>query len=281
MNLTRTLLVCVAIISLLTIGVLAEESEHRPLSESEVVGISLASGGIYGLGRLARAIDTTRTPLIKGALPLEEGLHRLLGGEYRPGQSNFLDHSKGSAATPITSCAILLVADLAYPVDDNRERPLQDLFLMSTGLLATKGVTDLAKGIVSRPRPYLTVPPAELRLERGFREDRSSFCSGHASSAFFSATFLNLRLRSIMRAEMSSDDFDSWGWLSPTVTFGWASFVGLSRVQAYKHYLSDILAGALVGYLTAEIFYSLGNRAAKSSGTNSRTPMMIRFSFAL
>ena len=245
------------------------------LSAGEVAAITAASGAAWWLSDRIMRYDTLRAPLIKGPLPLETAVQRFFGGQYKPGKRNFLDDHLGSAMTPIATGTMLTAANLAWPRDDRSKETLQDLFLFATGLAATKGITGLAKGIVSRPRPYRTVPPAGVREKNGFSTDRASFFSGHTSSAFFSAAYLNLRLRSIMRAEQSPDEYDDCRWAPPTVLFSWASFVGLSRIHAYKHYLSDVIFGALAGYLMAELFYSLGDDGEVPASTAGVTQNLL------
>lgn len=234
------------------------------LSTGEVAAITAGSGGVFWLGQQIIHGDNTRTPLLKGPLPLEASIQRFFGGRYEQGKRNFLDDSKGSVLTPLTTGSMLMAANLAWPESDRGKATLQDMFLFISGLAATKGVTDMAKGLTNRPRPYMTLVPNDKGERRGLPFDRSSFFSGHTSSTFFSAAYLNLRLRSIMRAEMTRDEYRRWRWAPPTVLFSWSSFVGLSRVHAYRHYLSDVLIGALAGYLIAELFSSFGENSSIS-----------------
>lgn len=249
------------------------------LSTNEVIEISGFAAGTALLGQYACDLDSTRTPLLKGPLPLESTIQRFLGGEYNPGQRNFLDNQFGQIITPVVTGTLLLTMNLIRPQADKGKKSAQDLFLFTSGLLTTKGITDIAKGIVSRPRPYITMVPAHRRSPNGFRIDRSSFISGHTSGAFFSAAYLNLRLRAVMRSDMSSDEYLRWHWVSPTVLFGWASFVGLSRIHAYKHYFSDILIGALVGYLVAELFFSFGENNDMIIPKSDESAMILRLNF--
>jgi membrane-associated phospholipid phosphatase len=117
--------------------------------------------------------------------------------------------------------------------------------------------------------------------EGEWRHHRQSFFSGHTSSSFFAAAYLNLRMRTIMRAELSPMDYRSWRWAPPTLLFGWSSFVGLSRIHAYRHYLSDVLAGALVGTIMAELFFALNDSPSISDddGNASSTPMLLRMRY--
>ncbi len=252
------------------------------LDADEIVLISLGSAGTSFAGMLVKDIDTSRAPWIHGPLPLERRLQRLLGGKCYEGKTNFLDNPLGSAATPVAAGALMLAADISWPQGDRTKTSLQDLFLYSTGLLATEGLTDFSKGLFARERPLpcLHADIAALRDEVDFSYDRQSFFSGHTSSAFFSAAFVNKRLRSIMRSELSPDEYRDWRWVSPVIMYGWASFVGWSRIHAYKHYVSDVLAGALAGYLLAELFYSFGDEVYQSEGESSTVfSLSITFSF--
>jgi len=65
-----------------------------------------------------------------------------------------------------------------------------------------------------------------------------SFPSGHATSAFAGAAFLQRR----------------YGWALGIPAYGLASFVAYSRVEAKQHYTSDVVAGAAIGIATNLVF---------------------------
>ncbi len=255
----------------------------RYISAKETAAISAATALIFTVGHFVKKIDSTRSPLIHGPLPLEKSLQHALGGDYHPGKRNFLDSDRASAYTPAAFGILLIAADLRWPQGDRMKTTLQDGFLFTAGLLATKGITDLAKGITARPRPKIALESDSQtqNAAAGYADNHHSFFSGHASSAFFAATYLNKRLRSIMRAKLSAHDYRKWRWLPPAALFGWSTYVGWSRIQAYEHYVSDVIVGAAAGYFTAELFYSfagiphLGARIAADGATE----ILISFSF--
>jgi len=89
----------------------------------------------------------------------------------------------------------------------------------------------LLKNIVARPRPYHAVPGL---FPLGALPADWSFPSGHACSSFAAATAMALT-------------FGKKGaWC-----FVLAALIALSRIYVGVHYPSDVLAGALVGALTA------------------------------
>jgi membrane-associated phospholipid phosphatase len=253
------------------------------ISKKETVVISGATALLFTAGHFVKKIDSTRSPLIHGPLPLEESLQHTLGGDYHPGKRNFLDSHTASAYTPVAFGVFLTAADLRWPKGDRFKTTLQDGFLFTAGLLATKGITDLAKGITARPRPKIALESDSQtqNASADFADNHHSFFSGHASSAFFAATYLNKRVRSIMRTRLDEHEYRRWRWFPPIILFGWSTYVGWSRIQAYEHYVSDVIVGAAVGYLTAELYYSyagvphFGARLAD----NGATQLLITFNF--
>ena len=70
-----------------------------------------------------------------------------------------------------------------------------------------------------------------VRRERPDGSDTNSFPSGHTSASFQGASFIHFR----------------YGLKYAIIPYLGAAFVGYSRVQADKHYVSDVLAGAAIG----------------------------------
>lgn len=251
--------------------------------------ISAVAGGtllVFGIGEVIADFDSTRPSLAGGPLPGEESFQRWLGGTPTSEPGNFLNGDFGYAITPVVAGISLIGAGAGWPRQEGNadQEVIQDMFLFTAGLAATRGITALCKGLFARPRPLLTLAPevADRRMDYEYAYDHSSFFSGHTSSAFFACAFLNLRARSIMRSEMSADEYRRWRWAPPTLLFGWSSFVGMSRVEAYKHYLSDIVAGAVVGTLLAELFFNFAANPVQrmvilESGTG--TPLLLRVGY--
>jgi membrane-associated phospholipid phosphatase len=67
--------------------------------------------------------------------------------------------------------------------------------------------------------------------ERPDGSNSHSFPSGHTASAFATATVLNRHL----------------GWKVGLPAYSYAAFVGISRMAANKHHMSDVIMGAAVG----------------------------------
>jgi len=101
--------------------------------------------------------------------------------------------------------------------------------LGAESLVVNQGI----KRLFRRVRPTETGDPRyQVRKPR-----TSSFPSGHASSAFYAASILT-----------------AWsGWPSAPAWFALAVVVGISRAFVRIHHASDVLGGAVVGAVLAQI----------------------------
>ena len=252
------------------------------LEVGEVAAITAASVSAFYLGSKLKSFDSTKKSLLAGPLPLESSLQSLLGGRCILGKRNFLDSKGGSAFTATIVAAGLIGVNATWPRDIREKVILQDMFLFGSGLMATKGITDMAKGLVARERPLPCLHPdlADKRTNSNYRFDHQSFFSGHASSAFFASLFLNKRIRATMRQKLPNNKYRRYRWVPSITLIGWASFVGWTRIQAYRHYVTDVLAGAAVGYAMSELLFSFTDDYASDSSGGSGAPMFIQFNFA-
>ncbi len=119
--------------------------------------------------------------------------------------------------------------------------------------LATFGFCDqfsnLIKDLVGRVRPLndpFMIENGLNVLEKGSRS--FSFFSAHAANAFGLAvsTFIGFRQDPRLKYRGYA------GWI-----FTWATLVGISRIFVGKHYLGDVIAGALIGALAGYCFATL------------------------
>jgi membrane-associated phospholipid phosphatase len=185
---------------------------------------------------------------------------------------NFLDNNRGSAATPLAALLVMAGMDI-----DRREFG-RDIPFFVSGVLTTKAVTDLTKHFIQRPRPCCVEGTCPERQDAdGDPRHGHSFFSGHASSAFYTATFFNQRLRRQMRLNWTNDECRIGRIASPVLCFGWASFVGLSRLNADRHFFTDVLAGAAVGAMIGELYDHLAYEKVTSSDDNGGSFFVLRF----
>jgi len=104
-----------------------------------------------------------------------------------------------------------------YPANDKPHWQFLKTYALAT--IITRGL----KPLVNETRP---------------NGGKHSFPSGHSTSAFAGATFLQIR----------------YGWKIGIPAYLLASYVAYTRIYAHKHYIWDVTAGAFIGIGSALIF---------------------------
>jgi hypothetical protein len=107
----------------------------------------------------------------------------------------------------------------------------------------TEGFTELLKHTTRRNRP-----------EGGGHD---SFPSGHTSYSFAMATYL--------QRTISDDDPGGVGWLG-YFAYAPAAYVGIDRLEAKRHWPTDVAFGAFLGVLMTNITYDAHYGTARSAG---------------
>lgn len=106
-------------------------------------------------------------------------------------------------------------------------------YSLAQGIVLNGGITLATKSISGRLRPDIT--------------DSFSFPSGHTSNAFTIATVLTR----------------FYGARAGIPAYAAAAFIGASRVTKNSHYLSDVLAGATLGYIVGRTVSRTNNIPAQ------------------
>lgn len=126
-----------------------------------------------------------------------------------------------------------------------QHRRLSEIGLHGTeAIVLAAGVTNLVKGMVGRARPFVSADtsPNDFKFGGGFgHENRSSFPSGHTTTAFAAA--------SAIASETRSQWPHAWwsAWVVAPVLYTGAAVVGVSRMYHNKHWASDVMLGAAIG----------------------------------
>lgn len=120
--------------------------------------------------------------------------------------------------------------------------------LASQAYITGGAVETVIKFVTGRQRPYAFDPSAveaeptfhgpfykTIRDENG-KKLNSSFPSGHTTVAFAAATVFAM-------------EYKDRPWV-PILSYSAATLIGLSRVTENKHWATDVLVGAALGYLT-------------------------------
>jgi membrane-associated phospholipid phosphatase len=254
----------------------AAETVERDLSGGRDVAVYGSSLVILLSGELAKGLHTGQ-PINESYHPntLDRYMRNWFHGETDT-LTNFIDNHFGGVITPV---AALLAIGM---IDIDRHEFSRDVPFYLSGLATTNGITLITKAVAKRPRPYNLpggVPPPH-RSEDDPSHQRS-FVSGHTSMAFYGAAFFNLRFRRFMRRNWTRDEYDIGRWASPLVSFGWASFVGLSRIHADKHYFTDVLGGAILGIAMAELYYWLAYETEDDPAPDSGKGLRLSVGFTI
>jgi hypothetical protein len=146
--------------------------------------------------------------------------------------------------------------------------------LKTTTLLATQAyITGAAmesffKFLSGRQRPYY-YDPREIDAEPKFhgpftsygksidgKRINSSFPSGHTTVAFAAATVFAMEYKDRP--------------LVPLISYSAATLIGLSRITENKHWITDVFAGAALGYFTGRLVVNNYHRYAKLKAPNQK-----------
>lgn len=107
-------------------------------------------------------------------------------------------------------------------------------YLLCSALAKSWWTTQLLKNITKRPRPGITHDDVHY-VDDYIVKDEESFPSGHTTGAFATATVL-------------SEQYPEY---KPHF-YTYATLVGISRIYTGVHYSSDVLAGAILGYIIGQ-----------------------------
>ena len=113
-----------------------------------------------------------------------------------------------------------------------------DLILISEAAAISGALNYVVKYAVARERPYVHYEKLSGTPFQSNADDTASFFSGHSTFAFAVASSAGT-VASLRHYPLAP--------LIWTVGMGLATFSGYLRVAADKHYLSDVMVGALVG----------------------------------
>ena len=161
--------------------------------------------------------------------------------------NKFLDHA-ATGFELIASPGAYVIGGSLYAIGrlGHFERAA-DLGLHGTeAVLAADAVTGVLKVLLGRSRPYVTQDsnPHDFKFGGGLSsDDRTSFPSGHTTSAFAAA------------AAVTAETSRWWPgstWIVGPAMYGGATMVGLSRMYHNKHWASDVALGAAIGTFSGQ-----------------------------
>lgn len=128
----------------------------------------------------------------------------------------------------------------------NNDKMVETTRLMGHSLIITGIYTTALKVLIGRARPYMKSGPHAYRpFNFKFDAHYMSMPSGHTSSAFALVTVL-------------AKQYNSWYVKVPAYTF--ASCVAMQRMNADKHWVSDLIIGGTLGYLIGSAVVARHNK---------------------
>ncbi len=155
-------------------------------------------------------------------------------------ETNFKNEYLNGCAHAVTPLGIGIPAGIAlagFITHNNKLK--QDAMYMAGGFIISSVVTQAAKKIINRQRPFATY---SFIIKRADTETGLSLPSGHTSAAFCTATNVALR-------------YKKWYFIAPAYLF--ATSVAWARMYQGVHYPSDVFTGALVGTGSAWVAYKI------------------------
>lgn len=128
-------------------------------------------------------------------------------------------------------------------------------------LSATFLVTNVVKNVVGRKRPSFDNYPESERIDAN-----KSFFSGHTSISFALATYSSLYVMDYI----GNNDFSKTAkWFYLAGSHALAAYVGYTRVIDNRHFVSDVIAGGIVGSTIALLVYSYQNKILNQTDTGN------------
>jgi len=130
-----------------------------------------------------------------------------------------------------------------YGIANHKPKAETAALLTGKAVVITGTFTLLLKGITGRHRPNQDIPADPELWEGPFHGfDYISFPSGHTAVVFSAATILSFY-------------YHEKTWVAIT-SYSLASLVGISRIYDDKHWATDVLAGAALGFAIGKLVYN-------------------------
>lgn len=157
--------------------------------------------------------------------PLDRATRQALVARKPDGMK--LASDAGLFLMPLSASLLTLASDRRYDT----------FILVAESLVVTANINQATKFIAGRARPYAHYQN-DVGVDSDKGDDYLSFFSGHAASTFSvaSATYAWIR----------ADRPDLAPYIGGAM-FAGAAFTGYARIAADRHYLTDVVTGAVVG----------------------------------
>ena len=165
----------------------------------------------------------------------------------------------------------------AYGLIFKTQKEKNTTALATQAYITAGAISFAAKYLAGEQRPYLTDPLTGKQgpifhgpfypFKKGLSSsDFSSFPSGHTTAAFAAATVYAMEYRDKP--------------LIPIISYSAATLIGLSRLTENKHWPTDVLVGAMLGYLSGRQVVNNYHRYSKiKHGKASHEPVSFNVNY--
>lgn len=189
---------------------------------------------------------------IEGLLPLERDLFFALNGS----DSVILDNIMWTLSGRFVWIPLLLFIVFVFFYKTPRKvGMLVTLFFILVFVTSDQVSSSIFKPLFERFRPsHHPDFMDQVDILNGYRGGRYGFISGHATNSFGLAVFLSFIFR--------------YRWIT-IISLLWATLNSYTRIYLGVHFISDIVAGMIVGSLIGFLLYSLLIAVAKPAIINN------------
>jgi membrane-associated phospholipid phosphatase len=202
------------------------------------------SGARYALTSPLRwdKADWTTASIVAGVTGVFFVLDDDVNEEVKSSRSTTTD-SIADVFEPFGNAAFTLPAMMGFYIYGNfweNEKVERTALLAVESFLVTSLFTGVIKVVMGRTRPFDGAPADEFK---GPSTGNNAFPSGHTSTAFAVATIV-------------ANEYEHIPLITP-LSYGIATMTGFSRLNDNKHWASDIVFGAALGYFTSKTILKL------------------------
>ncbi|WP_062544314.1 phosphatase PAP2 family protein [Rufibacter tibetensis] len=254
----RLFLLIVALLCLFRASVVADSFNSTPLQEPKDTTFTLYQPKPSWVKQHRRFLLKSSTALVVTGMFIHSYNRLDRHIQYLAQQSRTSASNNAAKVLDPMGTALPIQATFAtmFTVGALAKRPkMKEAAIVGLGSFYLNALaTDKLKKTFQRHRPSST---NDSHLFEGPNGDgqNTSFPSSHTSNAFAAATAI---------ASVYQDNH----WV-PQAAYGLATLVGLSRINDNKHWASDVLAGAALGYLTGKATYWGYHRVKKAINKRS------------
>ena len=226
-------------------------------------------------------------PSARGPILLDAGARRALRLSSSEARRNAAQLSDVAFDLMVAYPIAVDAGGVAWVHDGNDDVATQMLLIDAEAFAISGTINQVVKHFVARARPYTdtactkhvpeTAADADADYPRCAPDERyRSFVAGHTVVTFTSAALICAHHLHLPLYGGAADS------IACAVGLGTATLTGLLRIASDNHYLSDVVAGAMVGLFAgyvvpSALHYGFALRKSESGTRSSSAPLVVGF----